>query len=110
MIKLSHLLKNNLKEMKYKQENGYSDKAWLRQLKRDRDRWEDAKNVRYQMLEGYKPSPLDPEINKLDIEIDKAIWRGIGQNNSRDVTKLLSKQHKLIMQSIGLDNEQSEKK
>ena len=44
------------------------------------------------------------EIKKMDKDIDRAIWKGIANNDSEEVSKLLSKQHELIMKVLWGDN------
>ena len=45
------------------------------------------------------------KLNRVFEDIDKAIWKGIANDDSEEVSKLLSKQHELIMEVLWGDNE-----
>jgi hypothetical protein len=105
MKKLNQLLKHNLKEINDTYENGYTQSVYLKRLKKDRERWKSRNIMHHQLYPFYKPHTLDAEIKKMDKDIDKAIWKGIANDDSEEVSKLLSKQHELIMEVLWGDNE-----
>jgi tRNA(Met) C34 N-acetyltransferase TmcA len=100
MKKLNHLLKQSLKEIKDTYESGYSQSRHLKSLKKNRERYQSINKMKHQLSPYYKPHVLDKEIKKMDQAIDKAIWRGMANNNAREVSKLMSKQHELIMEVL----------
>ena len=104
MKKLNKLLKHNLKEIKDTHENGYTQSVYLKRLKKDRERWKSRNIMYHQLFPYYKAHLLDNEIKKMDKDIDKAIWKGIANDDSKEVSKLLSKQHELIMEVLWGDD------
>ena len=104
MKKLNQLLKHNLKEINDTCENGYTQSVYLKRLKKDRERWKSRNIMHHQLYPFYKPHALDAEIKKMDEDIDKAIWKGIANDDSEEVSKLLSKQHELIMEVLWGDD------
>ena len=105
MKKLKQLLKHNLKEINDVYENGNTHSGYLKCLKEDRDRWKSRDIMHHQLYPFYKPHALDSEIKKMNEEIDKAIWKGIANNDSKEVSELMSKQHELIMEVLWGDDE-----
>ena len=105
MQKLNQLLKHNLKEINDTYENGYTQSIYLKRLKKNRERYKSMNIMYYQLSPYYKSHGLDAEIKKLDVVIDKAIWRGIANNDLKEVSELMSKQHDLIMKVLWGDNE-----
>ena len=104
MKKINQLLKHSLKEINDTYESGYSQRVYLKRLKKDRERWKSRNIMHHQLFPYYKPHALDAEIKKMDNDIDKAIWKGIANNDSEEVSKLLSKQHELIMKVLWGDD------
>ena len=109
MKKLNQLLKHNLKEINDTYENGYTQSVYLKRLKKDRERWKSRNIMHHQLYPFYKPHALDAEIKKMDKDIDKAIWKGIANDDSEEVNKLLSKQHELIMKVLWGDGKSGHK-
>ena len=109
MKKLNQLLKHNLKEINDTYENGYTQSVYLKRLKKDRERWKSRNIMHHQLFPYYKPHALDTEIKKMDKDIDKAIWKGIANDDSEEVNKLLSKQHELIMKVLWGDDKSGHK-